>query len=178
MNTTPDPKAPVVAWLAREETDYAIELFREDIADTFADLEYTDPDGNTVKLVGRQRILEMSDAEINVFMLSLWDMADGGDWSWDQTSNISMAFESLQESLYHRGEIAGSLTSFHAVGPDGKTEFVPTMLSELETYGKLTDDVTDLLDHLEGTPGDEASPAELIASLREQIAKLNNWRTN
>lgn len=178
MNNTLDPKAPVITWLAREETDYVLELSRDDIADTFAGLEYVNPDGETVKLVGRERLLEMSDAEINVFVRSLWDMTENGDWAWDTTANISMAFESLQESLYHRGEIAGALTSFHAVTPDGETEFVPTMMGELEMYGKLTDDITDLLDHLEDIASDEAPPAELVTSLREQIAKLNNWRND
>lgn len=178
MNTTPDPKAPVITWFAREETDYIIELSREDIADTFAGLEYVNPDGETVKLVGRERILEMNDAEINVFVLSLRDMTEKGDWSWEMTSNITMAFESLQESLYHRGEIAGALTSFHQIAPDGTTECPPTMLDELEMYGKLTDDITDLLDHLEDIASNEDSPAELVTSLREQIAKLNKWRTD
>lgn len=182
MNTTPDPKAPVITWLAREETDYAIELSREDIADTFAGLEgYVNPDGETVKLVGRERILEMNDAEINVFILSLRDMTENGDWSWEKTANITMAFESLQESLYHRGEIAGALTSFHQIAPDGTIEFPTTMLDELETYGKFADDVADLLDHLErgeGTSGDGVAQTELIASLHEQITKLNKWRTD
>lgn len=175
-NTIPDPEAPVVAWLAREETDYLLELSREDIADTFADLEYTDPDDNALKLISRERILKMTDDQINVFVLSLWDMTENGNWSWEKTSNISMAFESLQESLYHRGEIAGVLTSFHQIAPNGTTECPPTMLNELEMYGKLTDDITDLLDHLEDIASNEDSPAELVTSLREQIAKLNKQR--
>lgn len=178
MNTTPDPKAPVVTWLAREETDYVLELSRDDIADTFAELEYTDPDDNALKLISRERILKMTDDQINVFVRSLLDMTENGDWAWEMTSNISMAFESLRESLYHRGEIAGALTSFHQIAPDGTTEWQPTMLNELEMYGELTDDITDLLDHLEDIASDEAPPAELVTSLREQIAKLNNWRND
>lgn len=176
-NTIPDPEAPVVAWLAREETDYVIELSREDIADTFADLEYTDPDGNTVKLIGQQRILEMSDAEINVFVRSLWDMTEDGDWSWDMTRNISIAFESLQASLYNHGDIAGARLSFHAIAPNGKTEFPPTMLDELEMYHEFVDGVAELLDSLEDS-GADASHTELVTSLREQINKLAKQQTN